>query len=196
MRFIGFYDYTVILTYVSLASAILGMMQAAQGNFIFAELCIIFSSVCDIFDGVVARTKKGRSAEQKNFGIQIDALVDLVAFGVAPAVIFYYHGVTGTLGFLVLTIFLVCGVIRLAFFNILEIKRQANPNASGCAKEFRGLPIAYSVLITPIVCSLAQFLPADARLLVYYLTPVAMGFFFILDFKMKKINIVELFAKK
>ena len=93
MRFIGFYDYTVILTYASLASAILGIFEASKGNLRLAVFCIIGSGLCDMFDGVVARSKKDRTQDQKNFGIQIDSLVDVIAFGVTPAAVFYFHGV-------------------------------------------------------------------------------------------------------
>ena len=69
---IGFYDYTVILTYMSLASAVSGMACACSGHPIWATLCLLFCGLCDMFDGKVARTKKNRSEEEKAFGIQID----------------------------------------------------------------------------------------------------------------------------
>ena len=87
MKFIGFYDYTVILTYMSLVSAVLGMVFAHKGAFGAAMLCLFLSGFCDAFDGTVARTKKNRTEEEKAFGIQIASLSDIVAFGVLPAVI-------------------------------------------------------------------------------------------------------------
>ena len=59
MRFIGFYNYTVILTYMSLISGVVGMRFASLGRIGAAILCLAFSGVCDLFDGAVARTKKG-----------------------------------------------------------------------------------------------------------------------------------------
>ena len=58
MRFIGFYDYTVILTYVSVISAVMGMVCAHKGAFGAAMLCLFASGFCDAFDGTVARSKK------------------------------------------------------------------------------------------------------------------------------------------
>ena len=84
---IGFYDYTVILTYLSLLSAVTGIGLAVAHHPLLAILCLMFSGLCDMFDGRVARTKKNRTAEQKGFGIQIDSLCDIVAFGILPAVI-------------------------------------------------------------------------------------------------------------
>ena len=51
MRFIGFYDYTVILTYLSLVSAVLGMTFAHKGLFSAAMWCLFLSGFCDAFDG-------------------------------------------------------------------------------------------------------------------------------------------------
>ena len=196
MRFIGFYDYTVLLTYLSLASGLVGLVQASKGNIVFAVLCVIFSGICDMFDGVVARSKKNRSADQKNFGIQIDSLVDVISFGVVPAAIYYFCGVNSVLGIAILVFYVLCGVIRLGFFNVLETNRQANPEEDACLKEFRGIPITFSAVITPIVCAVAYILPTEARNLLYHIAPVLMGFFFIFDLRIKKINIIAFLTKK
>ena len=58
LRLIGFYDYTVILTYMSLFSAVVGMVKAAEGAFTAAVICLALSGFCDAFDGTVARTKR------------------------------------------------------------------------------------------------------------------------------------------
>lgn len=69
---IGFYDYTVILTYISFASSISGIFLATRGHFNWAIFCLAFSGLCDMFDGKIARTKKNRTEDEKRFGIQID----------------------------------------------------------------------------------------------------------------------------
>ena len=196
MRFIGFYDYTVILTYVSLVSAIVGLVQASRGNLLFAVLCVMFSGFCDMFDGIVARTKKDRTIEQKNFGIQIDSLVDVIAFGVVPAAIYYFHCASTTLGIAILAFYVTCGVIRLGFFNVLETKRQSDPKESACAKEFRGMPITFSAALTPLICAIAYVLPAEVSFYVYHIAPLLMGFCFILDIRIPKINLTTLFKRK
>ena len=55
---IGFYDYTVILTYVSLASSVIGMTQAIHGRFKAAVVLLAFSGLCDMFDGKIAGPKR------------------------------------------------------------------------------------------------------------------------------------------
>ena len=81
MRLIGFYNYTVILTYLSLVSSLLGIKFAFEGKAFAAMACLAASGICDMFDGVVARSKKDRTDDQKNFGIQLDSLCDVVCFG-------------------------------------------------------------------------------------------------------------------
>ena len=197
MRFIGFYDYTTWLTYISLASAVVGIIQATRGNLGLAVFCVFFSGFCDMFDGIVARTKKNRTEDQKNFGIQIDSLTDVIAFGVTPAVVFYFHGVRSTLGICILVIYVLCGLIRLAFFNVLETKRQANPEESACLKAFRGMPITFSAMITPVVCLIGWALPYSISIWLYHIAPIAMAFMFVWDIKIPKLDVGKLlFGKK
>ena len=54
---IGFYDYTVILTFASAISSVVGMGFALSGHFFAAIVCLLISGLCDLFDGMVARTK-------------------------------------------------------------------------------------------------------------------------------------------
>ena len=76
---IGFYDYTVILTYLGFASGVFGILCAIKDpkHLFPAIFCLMFSGLCDMFDGKVARTKKKRTTEEKHFGIQLDSLSDL-----------------------------------------------------------------------------------------------------------------------
>lgn len=86
---IGFYDYTVILTYLSLMSGTIGIMLClnGMGHPYLGMFFLLFSGLCDTFDGKVARSKKDRTTQMKKFGIQIDSLSDLIAFGMLPACI-------------------------------------------------------------------------------------------------------------
>ena len=67
---IGFYDYTVILTYISFASSISGIFLATRGHFNWAIFCLAFSGLCDMFDGKIARTKKNRTEDEKRFAFR------------------------------------------------------------------------------------------------------------------------------
>ena len=189
--FIGVYDYTVILTYMSLLSAIYGILQATAHNFTCSVFCLFLCGFFDAFDGAVARTKKNRTEDEKNFGIQLDSLCDVIAFGVLPAMIFYYMGVNGIAGILLIFFYCNCALIRLAFFNVLEIKRQKEE--VGITKYYRGLPVTSSAIIVPIVYGIMLFTPEKVDLFLLHIMPAIIGFLFVYDFKVKKINIAKIF---
>ena len=91
-HWIGFFDYTVILTFLSLISAVIGTILSIKGKIAFAMLCLLICGLFDAFDGAVARTKKNRTEDEKSYGIQLDSLCDAIAFGVFPAIICYMMG--------------------------------------------------------------------------------------------------------
>lgn len=193
MKFLGFYDYTVILTYLSLSSAFLGMTLAHRGHFTGAVLCLMFAGFCDAFDGTVARSKKNRTEDEKAFGIQLDSLCDVISFGVFPAYLCYCMGVKSAAGLVVLCLFCICAVIRLAFFNVLEAKRQQVED--GANKFYRGLPVTSISMVLPPVYLLRFVLPQRIFSLVLHFLPAVVGFLFILDFPMKKPDMKKLFSK-
>ena len=190
MKFIGFYSYTVILTYMSLISGLVGMFFAHDGKLLISICCLVFSGICDMFDGVVARSKKNRTADEKSFGIQIDTICDIVCFGVFPAVFLFFSGVDAPWGIAVLAFYVLCALIRLAFFNVLEIKRQETE--SGCAKFYRGLPVTSAAIIFPAIFLSGYFLPENVMEIIYYIIPIITGILFITDFRMPKLDIAKL----
>ena len=194
MRFIGFYDYTVILTYLSVASALVGMVFAHKGIFGAAMLCLFLSGFCDAFDGTVARTKKNRTEDEKAFGIQLDSLCDVVSFGAAPAFACYCMGVDSAVGVVILCAYVICAVIRLAFFNVQEAKRQQVE--SGCNKYYRGLPVTASSIIFPVFYLLRPPMPGKMFLAALHVLCGLVAFLFVLDFRGKKPDLSKMLCAK
>lgn len=192
MRFIGFYNYTVILTYMSIVSAVIGMASAYKDNISVVVICLIVSGICDMFDGTIARSRKKRTADEKSFGIQLDSLCDIVSFGVFPAVLLYFKDVKSIFGIATLVFYILCAVIRLAYFNVLEMKRQQTEN--GCAKEYIGLPVTSSAIIFPSVFLICSFLPSVVSNVIFHILPLITGFLFILDFRVPKPDIAKVFS--
>ena len=122
---IGFYDYTVILTYISFISAVAGIFSASTMHLRWAIFFLAFSGLCDMFDGKIARSKKNRTDDEKAFGIQIDSLCDIVCFGVLPIIICYKLGMDRIYSMMILALYGLAGLIRLGYFNVMEAKRQA-----------------------------------------------------------------------
>lgn len=193
MKFLGVYDYTVILTYMSLSSAFGGMLLAHRGNFTAAVLCLLFSGLCDAFDGTVARSKKDRTEDERAFGIQLDSLCDVVSFGIFPAYLCYCLGVQSAAGILILGLYCICAVIRLAFFNVQEAKRQQTEG--GANKYYRGLPVTSMSMILPPVSLLRFILPRKVFTVLMHIVPAVVGFLFVLDFPLKKPDMKKLLSK-
>jgi len=102
--------------------------------------------VCDVLDGIVARTQKGR---QSVLGGDLDSLADVISFGVAPAVLGFTLGLRGGWDMLCLTYFIVCGVSRLARFNVTA--SSLADSRTGKVKYFEGTPIPTSLVIVGLL---------------------------------------------
>lgn len=180
---IGFYDYTVVLTYLSLFSGLFGMYLASTGHTHQAIFCLALSGLLDTFDGKVARTKKNRTEDEKNFGIQIDSLCDIVCFGVLPAIICFHAGMTSVFEKLILGFYCLGGLIRLAYFNVMEQKRQQETSEN--RKYYQGLPITSIAVILPLTFACSTFLQNN---FIYVLSAVMLltGFLFVKRFNFRK----------
>ena len=202
---IGVYDYTVILTYLSLLSAGTGIVVslAGSGHPYLGCFFLLFSGLCDAFDGKVARMKKDRTRIEQNFGIQVDSLSDLVAFGMLPACIgtalirtspFLHWMLDGRLGtwqartvqfviHAVLLLYVLAAMIRLAYFNVTEEERQKTEG--GARKVYTGLPVTSAALIFPLVLLVNYIVPMDITL-VYMGVALVTGFLFLSRIRIPK----------
>ena len=202
---LGFYDYTVVLTYMSLLSAGIGIFVSlyGDGHPYLGIFCLMFSGLCDAFDGKVARTKKDRTESEIKFGIQIDSLSDLVAFGVLPACIGdAMIRVSPTLNelpraledgkfslsltvllFFIMLLYILAALIRLAYFNVEEEERQKNEE--GSRTYYCGVPVTSSALVFPTILLLQYILPLDITML-YFEFMMLLGFLFLSKIQIKK----------
>ena len=149
ISFIGYYNYTVILTYISLFCSIAGMLFTVNGWYKMAVLCLALSGLCDMFDGKIARRKTDRTDDEKCFGIQIDSLCDMVCFGAFPILLAYSLGMRGPIGIVILAWYGMNGVVRLGYFNVCETKRQEETEE--VRKYYSGLPITSIAVVLPLV---------------------------------------------
>lgn len=190
---IGFYDYTVILTYISFASGIAGMFCAITLHLRWAVFFLALSGLCDMFDGKIARTKKNRTEDEKSFGIQIDSLCDVVCFGVLPVIICYKLGMDRIYGMAILILYALAGLIRLAYFNVMEEKRQAQTEEA--RKYYQGLPITSMAVALPILFVVSPLFPNhEIFLAVLHVLVTVIGILFITNFKLRKPSAKEMFC--
>lgn len=127
----GIYILPNLFTSASLFGGFYAIIAAIQGRYETAAVAIIISSVLDGIDGRVARFTHTTS----HFGVEYDSLSDLIAFGVAPGVLAFQWALEpfGRLGWLAAFMYVICGALRLARFNVQKIVEDPY--------FFKGLPI-------------------------------------------------------
>lgn len=178
--FVGKWNKSVILTYVGMSIAIAGMFFTFYADSIkYAFCCLMVAGICDLFDGMVARKCK-RTEDEKNFGIELDSLVDVISFIALPICIFLAMGLTHIWDFAVFVFFAICGIARLAYFNI------ATAVSEGAVKYYTGLPVTYSALIFPLVYLLKQPLPKDVFSIVFTVCILLVALFQIFKVRIPK----------
>ncbi|MCC6933446.1 MAG: CDP-diacylglycerol--serine O-phosphatidyltransferase [Deltaproteobacteria bacterium] len=134
-----------LITVMGVFCGFLSAISSFQGNFSYAAKCVLAAIIADMLDGAVARRLKATS----EFGKELDSLSDVVAFGVAPAVMLYTWGLGSSaneFGILVAYVFLACGAIRLARFNVTTTTSRVPKNA------FQGLPIPGAAGVVVTLC--------------------------------------------
>src|SRR5262245_43872875 len=123
----------------------LNYVAEGRNRFFWIAFALLFGALFfDIFDGYWAR----RSRRQSVLGADLDSLSDIVSFGVAPAVLGFALGMRGGWDVLMLTIFVVCGISRLARFNVTA---EALSGGTGKVKYFEGTPIPTSIAIVALL---------------------------------------------
>lgn len=177
---LGYWNKSVYITYFGAFIAILGLLIANnEHNLDYAFVGMIIAAVCDMFDGKVARHLKNRQEKEKDFGVQIDSLADIVCFIVVPAITLYCFGMHEIYQIIILALYVVCGVIRLAYFNV------AMSDKNKAIAFYQGLPVPVSVFAFGLVWLLLKVFSFDAILVYTILVPIV-GFLHISKIKIKK----------
>lgn len=185
-KLVGYYDYTVILTYCGMLFAFDGILKAISGDYWGTMVCLMIAGVCDMFDGTVASTKE-RTTPEKRFGIQIDSLSDLISFGVLPGIFLYMISERTLAAALISTVFALCALIRLAYFNVLEEERQKLTTEK--RESYLGVPVTTIAILLP-----AAYLLYDSQIIknqiIFSILMIMIAIGFLLPIKVKKPKII------
>jgi CDP-diacylglycerol---serine O-phosphatidyltransferase len=161
----GVFLLPVTITSLGLLSGFYSIVSSINGHFEVAAVMIAIAFVCDGLDGRVARASRTSS----EFGVEYDSLSDVVAFGVAPACLAYCWALRalGGIGIVIAGMFVVCGALRLARFNIqTEVVDKS---------RFVGLPIpGAAAMIAGTVLAYSYFELASPRALTTVMAPITL----------------------
>jgi len=176
---LGKWNKSVILSYVGLLFSVCGMYFFIQGQVNYGVVCLMFAGVCDLFDGTVARRCK-RTKEEKQFGIELDSLIDVFDFIALPIVFFYSIGFNQWYFTPLLGLYGIFGIARLAHFNtIVENDNKPVP-------FYHGLPVTYAALIFPLLYLIISRYFSFLFLVVFGIIIFFVSILFIVDIKVPK----------
>lgn len=142
--FIGVYNIPNAVTLLGLMLSLMSCFLSYNNKLELAIICFMYAGLADLFDGMLAR-RMSLNDEARLFGIQLDSIVDVVSFGVAPVMITFHLGFNRPVDYFILIFYTCCATMRLAYFNI------HGTSGEGKIKYYTGLPVTFSAMIFPLV---------------------------------------------
>ncbi|MBI1422270.1 MAG: CDP-diacylglycerol--serine O-phosphatidyltransferase [Gammaproteobacteria bacterium] len=158
-----------VFTAGNLVCGVLAIFTASNAQFNLAALLIVLAVIMDTLDGKIAKLMH----QTNSFGKQLDSLADLISFGVAPAFLYYALREPGIGIVLILILFSVCGMLRLARYNVSE------------GEGFEGVPITVNGFLFPILYLIYLALPAT--LVIWPAVFAAMSVLMVSSLRLKRI---------
>lgn len=186
-KIIGYYRKCDILTMCGTFLAFIGIILAINDHFTFSAFCLFLCGVCDGFDGKLARMKRYKK-EQKVYGAQLDSLSDVICFGVFPVILTSLI-CNNIYVYIISAIYMLCGLVRLAYFNTLDIMPKSNKNV------FIGVPITTVAIIYPIILFIIRFINFNILKIVMPIILLILSISYILNIEFKKPDILEILKK-
>ncbi|MBI5849026.1 MAG: CDP-diacylglycerol--serine O-phosphatidyltransferase [Nitrospirae bacterium] len=184
----GVYLLPNTLTLCGMFCGFYAIMSAINDNFLYAAWAILLANIFDGLDGWIARMTNTTT----RFGVELDSLSDLVAFGVAPSVMMYKWALMsyGRLGWAAAFLFVACGALRLARFNV----QTGNPGS----KAFKGMPIpgAASILSSVIIFYYVHWDGIPGKHVIYLLLTIFLALLMVSTLRYHGIKEVDFKEKK
>lgn len=154
-------DLPNICSLLGLMSAVIGIYFAIQGNFPAAIIGVLWAVLFDWYDGIIARKMKGRTKVQGDFGAQLDSMIDIVSFGILPAIILLSYGNYNIWYLPGAFVIVAASAIRLTYFNVYGLIDS---------KTYKGFPLDNNVLILALVFLFEGFFtPSTFSIIIYAL---------------------------
>ena len=181
---LGYYNWSVVLTYINMGLGMWGIFLSVERNYPIALVCMMCVGIIDLFDGKIARLVK-RNDEEKRFGIQIDSLCDLICFGVFPAVFVYTYGAKAPVYVIILILYVLAALIRLGYFNVAEEMRQQS--SEEVRASYKGLPVTAVAIFMPLLF-VCEDLIGGIELIYLVVLLIVLGILFLVKFNVKKMS--------
>ena len=159
-------DLANLCSLAGLLSAVLAIYFAIVGNFPAAMIGLVWAVFFDWSDGNIARRMKDRTDEQRKFGGQMDSLIDIVSFGICPAVVLLSYGDFSPWFIPGAFLIAAAGVLRLSYFNVFGLAGKTS---------FQGLAIDNNGILLVLLFAINSFVSASSFTTLLYITIVALA---------------------
>ncbi|MCF6358626.1 MAG: CDP-alcohol phosphatidyltransferase family protein [Draconibacterium sp.] len=153
-------DLPNICSLTGLLSALIGIYFAIAGNFEAAIIGVLWAVLFDWYDGIIARKLKGRTKVQGVFGAQLDSMIDIVSFGILPAIILLSYGNYNVWFIPGAFVIIATSAIRLSYFNVYGLIDK---------KTYKGLALDNNVLILAFIFLFERFFEHSTFSIVIYI---------------------------
>jgi CDP-diacylglycerol--serine O-phosphatidyltransferase len=159
-------DLANLCSLAGLLSAVLAIYFAIVGNFPAAMIGLVWAVFFDWSDGNIARRMKSRTDEQRKFGGQMDSLIDIVSFGICPAIVLLSYGNFSPWFLPGAFIITAAGVLRLSYFNVFGLAGKSS---------FQGLAIDNNGIFLVLIFVVNSFVSASSFTILLYITILALA---------------------
>jgi len=159
-------DLANLCSLAGLLSAVLAIYFAIVGNFPAAMIGLVWAVFFDWSDGNIARRMKDRTDEQRKFGGQMDSLIDIVSFGICPAVVLLSYGDFSPWFIPGAFLIAAAGVLRLSYFNVFGLADKSS---------FQGLAIDNNGIFLVLIFVVNSFVNASSFTILLYITILALA---------------------
>ncbi len=153
-------DLPNICSLAGLLCAVIAIYYAILGIFPAVMIGLIWAVLFDWTDGIIARRLKGRSDEQREFGGQLDSLIDIVSFGICPAIVLLSYGHFSPWFLPGAFIIVATGVLRLSYFNVFGLVDEST---------YMGLALDNNIIILTAVFPFAGLVGQSVFTVVLYI---------------------------
>ncbi len=172
-------DLPNLCSLAGLFCTLLAIYFSLIGVFYAAMICMVWAVAFDWADGLVARKMKGRTGNDRMFGGQLDLVIDIISYGVAPAILLLSYGELNPILLPIAFIMLTASAIRLSYFSTYGLSAESH---------YTGLALDNNSLILVSVFLLESILPSNIFSVVLYLSALTLAALNISQIKTPKLS--------
>lgn len=159
-------DLPNLCSLTGLLFSVIAIYFAVLGMFPVAMIALIWSVFFDWSDGIIARRIKGRTIQEREFGAQLDSLIDLVGFGIAPAIVLLSYGDWNPWFLPGAFIVVAASVLRLSYFNVFGLVSSSS---------YMGLALDNNVILLTFFFLFESFVDQEAFAMALYVLLVTLA---------------------